>query len=54
MRKVVRIVLILSVVLLGSDPLFACLNCKKSPNGWGFCRYMSYAGGDDCEGYVRG
>jgi len=30
----------------------ACPQCRYSPNGWGFCRYLAYAGPYDCVEYV--
>ena len=52
-RNMLRLLVacVIAAILPVADA-YACLICKKSPNGWGFCRYYSYAGGDWCEDYV--
>lgn len=46
------LVLCLLVLVLPALDADACPFCKKSPNGWGFCRYYNHVGYDWCEGYV--
>ena len=48
------LILVIAALVMTSVPTeaFACWYCKKSPNGWGFCRSGYMAGWGDCYEYV--
>lgn len=48
LRPLVLITLIAVVTLMPSFDAFACLACKDSPNGWGFCRPGFQGGYEFC------
>lgn len=52
--KTVRRLLILGLILMftGAPTSFGCWLCKRSPNGWGFCRTGYNWGHSDCSEYV--
>jgi len=43
---------LLAVVALATPPVFACPDCRYSPDGWGFCRYYQIVGFNSCQDIV--
>jgi hypothetical protein len=51
-RRLLVLVVVLSILNSFSSPAFACWICKKSPNGWGFCRDGYASGYTSCKDVV--
>ena len=51
-RTFLRMAVALIVLSLIPTPADACLNCKYSPHGWGFCRGDFSWGATDCKEVV--
>lgn len=49
---IIRAAVAVLVVTLLPSPVSACLNCKYSPNGWGFCRGNYMTGATTCNEVV--
>ena len=53
LRRFALVALLVCLVAVFSTDAVACLACKTSPDGWGFCRPNFRGGWEFCETVVR-